>query len=116
MFMPVGLLTAQVVPMWWTDIPDAFLPADAYLDMTLSRKFLVIWAIVILVLSCLRSPQWWSLVGLLLLDGFWHHLFWFHPMGVFGHLDLAALHAGCHNLTNGCHTGLFVYHGLCFAV
>jgi hypothetical protein len=63
-----------------------------------SPTLLVIWAIVILMLSWLRSPKCLLLVGLLLLDGFQRHLFWFHTFdGVFGRFDLAAMR-GCHTL------------------
>jgi hypothetical protein len=87
------------------DIPDVLRPADSYLD-TSSHTLLVIWAIVILMLIWLRSHKW-LLVGLLLLDGFLRHLFWFHPMKVcLVRFYLAALR-GC-PILNVC---LFVCHG-----
>jgi hypothetical protein len=68
--------------------------------LTLNQTLLVIWAIVILMLSWLRSPilDGRNLVGILILDGYTVAPSILVPSdGVFGHFDLVA-HCGCHTL------------------
>jgi hypothetical protein len=56
-FVSVGVITAPVAPMWWISQMSSFGLMLIQICLTLSPTLLVIWAVVILMLSWLRSPK-----------------------------------------------------------